>query len=252
MRGNYGLALLRSGRPAEADGSDGADALIHAPPVGQSPWVARLQQGQAQEAVAPPAGWRLEAARNRNDFRFNFATALQRLERRHEAENVLRASRAQARRSRTVACGGAGPGPQRRKHCRFCAEPRRRRRATRAILLSTYGVLLGEVRLSAARAKCGARARDPRSRQRRRARQPRRARRRGAGELYGRRTKVDRNLALELVRGTEAAALAAGRWMTRGDPRQADAAAFETRRALLSVKMRARVRLGRVCMARRS
>ena len=60
---------------------------------------------------------------------------------------------------------------------------------------------------------------------------------------------MDRNLALELVRGTEAAALAAGRWMGRGDPRQADAAAFEAmRRALLSVKMRARVRLGRVCM----
>jgi len=57
---------------------------------------------------------------------------------------------------------------------------------------------------------------------------------------------VDRNLALELVRVTEAAALAAGRWMGRGDGRQADAAAFEAMRAALeSVKMRACVRLGR-------
>jgi fructose-1,6-bisphosphatase II len=60
---------------------------------------------------------------------------------------------------------------------------------------------------------------------------------------------VDRNLALELVRATEAAALAAARLMGKGDPRQADAAAFDAmRRALLSVKMRARVRLGRRCV----
>jgi fructose-1,6-bisphosphatase II len=60
---------------------------------------------------------------------------------------------------------------------------------------------------------------------------------------------VDRNLALELVRATEAAALAAARCMGKGDARVADAAAFEAmRRALGSVKMRARVRLGRPCI----
>jgi fructose-1,6-bisphosphatase II len=57
---------------------------------------------------------------------------------------------------------------------------------------------------------------------------------------------MDRNLALELVRATEAAALAAARAMGRGDPEQADGAAFESmRRALQSIKMRARVRIGR-------
>jgi fructose-1,6-bisphosphatase II len=56
-------------------------------------------------------------------------------------------------------------------------------------------------------------------------------------------------LALELARGTEAAALAAARCMGRGDPAQADGAAFEAmRRALMSVKMRARVQLGRRCL----
>jgi fructose-1,6-bisphosphatase II len=61
---------------------------------------------------------------------------------------------------------------------------------------------------------------------------------------------MDRNLALELVRATEAAALAAARWMGKGDPKQADAAAFEAmRRALGSVKMRARIGLGRPCLA---
>jgi fructose-1,6-bisphosphatase II len=57
---------------------------------------------------------------------------------------------------------------------------------------------------------------------------------------------MDRNLALELVRATEAAALAAARMMGKGDAQQADAAAVDAmRRALQSVKMRARVRLGR-------
>jgi fructose-1,6-bisphosphatase II len=57
---------------------------------------------------------------------------------------------------------------------------------------------------------------------------------------------MDRNLALELVRATEAAALAASRHMGRGDPEQADTAAFEAMRAALqSIKMRARVRTGR-------
>src|SRR5262249_23654925 len=40
----------------------------------------------------------------------------------------------------------------------------------------------------------------------------------------------DRNLAMELVRGTEAAALAAGRWMGRGDKNAADRAAVDAMR----------------------
>ncbi len=59
---------------------------------------------------------------------------------------------------------------------------------------------------------------------------------------------MDRNLALELVRCTEAGALAAARWMGKGDIRQADAAAFDAvRRALASVKVRAHIGLGRPC-----
>ncbi len=57
---------------------------------------------------------------------------------------------------------------------------------------------------------------------------------------------MDRNLALELVRATEAAALAAARYMGKGDPKQADAAASEAmHRALHSIKMRGQVRIGR-------
>jgi len=44
----------------------------------------------------------------------------------------------------------------------------------------------------------------------------------------------DRNLAMELVRVTEAAALAAGRWMGRGDKEGADGAAVEAMRVVLS------------------
>ena len=44
----------------------------------------------------------------------------------------------------------------------------------------------------------------------------------------------DRNLALELVRVTEAAALAAGRWVGRGDKNLADNAAVEAMRKVLS------------------
>jgi fructose-1,6-bisphosphatase II len=44
----------------------------------------------------------------------------------------------------------------------------------------------------------------------------------------------DRNLALELVRVTEAAALAAGRWVGRGDKNGADGAAVRAMRALVS------------------
>ena len=43
----------------------------------------------------------------------------------------------------------------------------------------------------------------------------------------------DRNLALELVRVTEAAALAAARWMGRGDKNGADGAAVEAMRTVL-------------------
>ncbi|MGH3510150.1 MAG: class II fructose-bisphosphatase [Nocardioidaceae bacterium] len=44
----------------------------------------------------------------------------------------------------------------------------------------------------------------------------------------------DRNLALELVRVTEAAAMAAGRWVGRGDKNGADARAVNAMRALIS------------------
>ena len=44
----------------------------------------------------------------------------------------------------------------------------------------------------------------------------------------------DRNLAMELVRVTEAAAMAAGRWMGRGEKEGADAAAVEAMRVVLS------------------
>src|ERR671912_1242602 len=45
--------------------------------------------------------------------------------------------------------------------------------------------------------------------------------------------RPDRNLALELVRTTEAAALAASRWMGRGDKNGADGAAVEAMRIVL-------------------
>jgi fructose-1,6-bisphosphatase II len=47
-------------------------------------------------------------------------------------------------------------------------------------------------------------------------------------------TDPDRNLALELVRVTEAAALAAGRWMGRGDKEAGDQAAVDAMRLMLS------------------
>ena len=43
----------------------------------------------------------------------------------------------------------------------------------------------------------------------------------------------DRNLALELVRVTEAAAMGAGRWIGRGDKVAADQAAVDAMRAML-------------------
>ena len=45
--------------------------------------------------------------------------------------------------------------------------------------------------------------------------------------------KPDRNLALELVRVTEAAALAAGRWIGRGDKEGADQAAVDAMRHMI-------------------
>src|ERR671916_2339592 len=45
--------------------------------------------------------------------------------------------------------------------------------------------------------------------------------------------RPDRNLALELVRVTEAAALAASRWMGRGDKEGADGAAVDAMRIVL-------------------
>ncbi len=55
----------------------------------------------------------------------------------------------------------------------------------------------------------------------------------------------DRNLAMELVRVTEAAALAAGRWVGRGDKNGGDGAAVDAMRQLLSsVSMRGVVVIG--------
>ena len=55
----------------------------------------------------------------------------------------------------------------------------------------------------------------------------------------------DRNLALELVRTTEAAAMAASRWMGRGDKNAADHAAVEAmRRVLQTVRMNGVVVIG--------
>ncbi len=52
--------------------------------------------------------------------------------------------------------------------------------------------------------------------------------------MAGEREVPDRNLALELVRVTEAAAMAAGRWVGRGDKNGADGAAVNAMRKLIS------------------
>src|SRR3954469_5753172 len=58
-------------------------------------------------------------------------------------------------------------------------------------------------------------------------------------------TRPDRNLALELVRVTEAAAMGAGRWIGRGDKNAADRAAVEAMRAMLdTVSMNGSVVIG--------
>ncbi len=57
--------------------------------------------------------------------------------------------------------------------------------------------------------------------------------------------ELDRNLALELVRVTEAAAMAAGRWVGRGDKEGGDGAAVDAMRKLInSVSMRGVVVIG--------
>ncbi|WP_156371812.1 fructose-bisphosphatase class II, partial [Mycobacterium sp. UM_11] len=55
----------------------------------------------------------------------------------------------------------------------------------------------------------------------------------------------DRNLALELVRVTEAGAMAAGRWVGRGDKEGGDGAAVDAMRELVNtVSMRGVVVIG--------
>ncbi len=57
--------------------------------------------------------------------------------------------------------------------------------------------------------------------------------------------RPDRNLALELVRVTEAGAMAAGRWVGRGDKEAGDGAAVDAMRQLVSsVSMRGVVVIG--------
>ena len=64
-------------------------------------------------------------------------------------------------------------------------------------------------------------------------------------ELAVSRQAPDRNLALELVRVTEAAAMAAGRWVGRGDKNGGDGAAVDAMRALIgTVSMRGLVVIG--------
>ena len=64
-------------------------------------------------------------------------------------------------------------------------------------------------------------------------------------ELAPARQAPDRNLALELVRVTEAAAMAAGRWVGRGDKNGGDGAAVDAMRALIgTVSMRGVVVIG--------
>jgi fructose-1,6-bisphosphatase II len=61
----------------------------------------------------------------------------------------------------------------------------------------------------------------------------------------GDRPPPDRNLAMELVRVTEAAAMAAGRWVGRGDKNGGDGAAVDAMRALIgTVSMRGVVVIG--------
>src|SRR5437763_16657375 len=64
-------------------------------------------------------------------------------------------------------------------------------------------------------------------------------------ETVRKREELDRNLALDLVRVTEAAALAAGRWVGRGDKEGGDGAAVDAMRKLInSISMRGVVVIG--------
>jgi fructose-1,6-bisphosphatase II len=68
---------------------------------------------------------------------------------------------------------------------------------------------------------------------------------RASGSSTSRREAPDRNLALELVRVTEAGAMAAGRWVGRGDKEGGDGAAVDAMRELVnSVSMRGVVVIG--------
>ncbi|WP_326555516.1 class II fructose-bisphosphatase [Micromonospora sp. NBC_01813] len=65
------------------------------------------------------------------------------------------------------------------------------------------------------------------------------------GPLTRKPQDLDRNLALELVRVTEAAAMAAGRWVGRGDKEGGDGAAVDAMRKLInSIQMRGVVVIG--------
>jgi fructose-1,6-bisphosphatase II len=67
----------------------------------------------------------------------------------------------------------------------------------------------------------------------------------GTTEPARRREQPDRNLAMELVRVTEAAAMAAGRWVGRGDKNGGDKAAVDAMRQLIhTVSMRGVVVIG--------
>src|SRR3982750_4083761 len=67
----------------------------------------------------------------------------------------------------------------------------------------------------------------------------------GSSSAKSRREAPDRNLALELVRVTEAGAMAAGRWVGRGDKEGGDGAAVDAMRELVnSVSMRGVVVIG--------
>ncbi|MFE2755183.1 class II fructose-bisphosphatase [Actinosynnema sp. NPDC059335] len=67
----------------------------------------------------------------------------------------------------------------------------------------------------------------------------------GSSPSERRREAPDRNLALELVRVTEAAAMAAGRWVGRGDKNGGDGAAVDAMRKLIgTVSMRGVVVIG--------
>ena len=58
-------------------------------------------------------------------------------------------------------------------------------------------------------------------------------------------TAPDRNLALELVRVTEAAAIAGGRWVGLGDKNKADGAAVDAMRSFMdTVRMNGTVVIG--------